>query len=61
MLDLDVTYSDGPRFVNGVNIDSDVAAGHAKVITKQEVSDPVTGISGQGYQPGQKNRDGSEL
>ncbi len=61
MIDLDVTYSDGPRFVDGVSIDSDVAAGHAKVITKQEVSDPVTGISGQGYQPGQKNRDGSEL
>ena len=58
---MEVTYSTGPRFIDGVNIDQDVNASLPKTIVEQEISAPVTGIDGTGYQPGQKNRDGSDL
>ena len=58
---MEVTYSTGPRYIDGVNIDADANAGLPKTITEQEISDPVTGIDGTGYQPGQKNLDGSDL
>jgi len=58
---MEITYSEGPRYIDGVNIDADANAGLPKTITEQEISDPVTGIDGTGYQPGQKNRDGSDL
>lgn len=60
MSDFYVEYTKGPRYIDGVNIDADVAAGFAKT-TEQEISDPVTGLKGKGYEPGQKNNDGSEL
>tara|TARA_B100000035_G_scaffold263668_1_gene235427 strand:+ start:214 stop:390 length:177 start_codon:yes stop_codon:yes gene_type:complete len=58
---MDVTYSAGPRYIDGVNIDIDVAAGISNTIAELEISDPVTGIDGLGYEPGQKNLDGSNL
>lgn len=57
---MEITYSSGPRYIDGVNIDADVSADHPKV-TVVQVSDPVTGLVGPGYEPGQKNRDGTEL
>ena len=56
-----VTYSTGPRFIDGINIDLDADASIPRVVAEIEISDPVTGIDGLGYEPGQKNKDGSEL
>lgn len=61
MSDFYVEYSVGPRYIDGINIDADVDASIPVTITEQEISDPVTGIDGLGYEPGQKNRDGSDL
>ena len=58
---MEITYSNGPRYIDGVNIDADANAGPARVIAEQEVSAPVTGLDGIGYEPRQKNRDGSDL
>lgn len=61
VLIMDVTYSDGPRFVDGINIDLDANASVSTLIIEQEISNPVTGIDGVGYEPGQKNLDESDL
>lgn len=58
---MDVYYTTGPRFIDGVNIDLDANAALTKTITEREISDPVTGLDGEGYEPGQKNLDGSDL
>tara|TARA_Y100000004_G_scaffold115525_1_gene129742 strand:- start:2942 stop:3118 length:177 start_codon:yes stop_codon:yes gene_type:complete len=58
---MEITYSTGPRYIDGVNIDQDVDASPAKVIAERDIAEPVTGLDGTGYQPGQKNRDGSDL
>lgn len=58
---MEITYTVGPRYIDGVNIDEDANAGIATVITEQDIADPVTGISGLGYEPGQKNKDGGDL
>ena len=58
---MDVTYSTGPRYIDGVNIDLDVNADVPVIITEQDIAEPVTGISGLGYEPGQKNKDGGDL
>ena len=58
---MDVTYSTGPRYINGVNIDVDSDSTAVVVETVTGISDPVTGLLGLGYQPGQKNLDGTEL
>ena len=56
-----VEYSVGPREIDGVNIDLDAnAMVDIKSVTR-EISDPVTGLAGYGYEPGQKNLDGSDL
>jgi hypothetical protein len=61
MSDFHIEYSVGPRFIDGVNIDADAnATTHIKAL-ETEVSEPVTGLTGKGYEPGQKNRDGSDL
>ena len=56
-----VEYTTGPRFIDGVNIDLDANATIHIKTTELEVSDPVTGLKGKGYEPGQKNKDGSDL
>ena len=58
---MEITYTVGPRYIDGVNIDEDANAGIATVIADQEIADPVTGIGGLGYEPGQKNKDGGDL
>ena len=58
---MEITYSTGPRYIDGVNIDLDANATVDVKETEIEVSDPVTGLNGCGYEPGQKNKDGSEL
>lgn len=60
MNSFDVTYSEGPRYIDGVNIDADANAAIAKV-EEVAINAPVTGLKGLGYEPGQKNKDGSEL
>lgn len=57
------TYSEGPRILeDGTNIDADVVAYHPKVARRQ-ITDPVSdgSLGPPGYQPGQKNLDGSDL
>ena len=58
---MEITYSVGPRYIDGVNIDADVNASIPKVVAEQEIDEPVTGLTGEGYEPGQKNKDGSDL
>lgn len=58
---MEITYSVGPRYIDGVNIDLDANATVDVKRTEAEASDPVTGLCGRGYQPGQENRDGSPL
>lgn len=58
---MEVTYSVGPRYIDGVNIDADVDASIPKVVAEREIDEPVTGLTGEGYEPGQKNKDGSDL
>lgn len=61
MSDFYVEYSNSPRYIDGINIDADTEASHPAIVTEQSISAPVTGIDGIGYQPGQKNKDGSLL
>lgn len=58
----DITYSYGPRYIDGVNIDLDIVAVHPK-IEFRNIDDPVSdgSLGYYGYAPGQKNRDGSDL
>lgn len=58
---MDVVYSTGPRYIDGVNIDADVNAAIIVNQVKLDITDPVTGLGGLGYEPGQKNKDGSDL
>ena len=57
---MDVSFSKGPRYIDGVNIDADVDAGFAEV-DERDIADPVTDYKGRGYEPGQKNLDGGQL
>lgn len=57
------TYYDGPRILeDGTNLDADIKAVHP-IITKRKIQDPVSdgSLGFGGYQPGQKNLDGSDL
>ena len=58
---MEVEYSVGPRFINGVNIDLDADASVPTNVVETQIDAPVTGLRGTGYEPGQKNRDGSDL
>ena len=60
MSDFYVEYSAGPRYIDGVNVDADVSASIPKV-DERSIDEPVTGYKGTGYEPGQKNLDGSDL
>lgn len=61
MSDFHVTYSEGPRYIDGINIDADVDASIPSKVIEREISDPVTGLKGYGYEPNQKNLDGTDL
>lgn len=56
-------YKIGPRISeSGLNFDSDISAGHPKVL-RRRIEDPVSdgSLGKPGYEPGQFNRDGSRL
>ena len=61
MSDFYVEYSSGPRYIDGVNIDADANAGFPSKQIERDIDEPVTGLDGKGYEPGQKNKDGSDL
>ena len=59
----EVEYIVGPRILpDGTNMDADIKAVHPKIY-KRQITDPVSdGSLGEpGYEPGQYNRDGSQL
>jgi hypothetical protein len=58
---MDISYSVGPRILSdGTNLDEDVLASFP-VEVEVDASEPVTGLFGVGYEPGQKNKDNSDL
>ena len=61
MNDFHITYSVGPRYIDGVNIDVDANATVDIKSVDLPIDAPVTGLNGKGYEPGQENRDGSPL
>ena len=58
---MEITYSTGPRYIDGVNIDADVDAGIPTKVQERDIADPVTELEGVGYEPGQLNKDGTPL
>ena len=61
MADFSVTYSHGPRYIDGVNIDADANATIEIKSYERSIEEPVQDFLGEGYEPGQKNKDGSLL
>lgn len=61
MADFHVTYSHGPRYIDGVNIDADANATTEVKKHERSIDEPVQGFLGRGYQPGQRNEDGGLL
>jgi hypothetical protein len=60
---IEFTYSEGPRTLeDGTNLDKDVVAVHPR-IQHRGITDPVSdgSLGPPGYEPGQKNLDGSDL
>ena len=58
---MEITYTTGPRYIDGINIDADVNASHPTKQQEREIADPVTDLNGRGYEPGQQNKDGTPL
>ncbi len=58
---MEIIYSVGPRFIDGVNIDADASAAFPSKVQERDIDEPVTGLDGLGYEPGQKNKDGGDL
>jgi len=60
-----VEYSVGPRFIDGINIELDANATTEIKSIEIDIADPVTGLLQEepldGYEPGQKNKDGTDL
>lgn len=58
----DIKYTNGPRYIDGVNMDADIVAVHPK-IQYRSIDSPVSdgSLGKQGYAEGQKNLDGSDL
>ena len=50
MSDFHVTYSEGPRYIDGVNIDLDANAGFPSKEWKKEIDEPVQEMDGRGYE-----------
>lgn len=53
----------GPRILDdGTNLDADFQGGHPAIL-KRSITDPVSdgSLGPPGYQPGQKNLDGTDL
>lgn len=58
---MEITYTTGPRYIDGVNIDIDANASIPKKVQERAIDEPVTGLEGLGYEPGQENKDGTPL
>ena len=58
---MEIYYSYGPRIIDGVNIDQDINASIPVKLADQGIDEPVTDLTGLGYEPGQRNLDGSPL
>lgn len=58
---MEITYTTGPRYIDGVNIDADVNASLPAKEQERDIADPVTDLDGTGYEPGQLNKDGTPL
>lgn len=58
---MEVNYTTGPRYIDGINIDADVDASFPSKQVEVLIDEPVTGLKGKGYEPGQQNKDGSLL
>ena len=41
-----VTYTTGPRYIDGVNIDADVDASMPTRVQERAIDEPVTGLAG---------------
>ena len=59
-MNYEVEYLDGPRYIDGVNIDADIVASHP-VVSRREIADPVNdgSLGNPAYVPGSTNKDGS--
>lgn len=60
---VEFTYTTGPRILeDGTNLDADFQGGHP-VIYRRQITDPVSdgSLGPPGYEPGQKNLDGTDL
>jgi hypothetical protein len=56
----DIQYLQGPRFIDGVNIDADIIAGHPEIVVKQVYESVNDGSLGEPqYAPSSTNKDGS--
>ena len=58
---MEVSYTTGPRYIDGVNIDADVNASIPTKEVETSIEQPVTDLIGKGYEPGQQNKDGTPL
>jgi len=58
---MEITYTTGPRYIDGVNIDADVNASTPAEEVETSIEAPVTGLTGKGYEPNQQNKDGTPL
>lgn len=58
---MEIHYTTGPRYIDGINIDADVNASHPTKQQERDIAAPVTGLDGVGYEPGQQNKDGTPL
>lgn len=58
---MEISYTTGPRYIDGVNIDADVNASIPTKEVETSIEEPVTGLTGKGYEPGQQNKDGTPL
>ena len=61
MSDFHVTYTTGPRYIDGVNIDADANASFPSKEYERSIDEPVQELEGRGYEPGQLNKDGGLL
>lgn len=57
-----IEYLDGPRILNGINLDADIRASHPKV-QRRDITDPVNdgSLGKPAYAPGSTNKDGSSF
>ena len=56
----EIVYTTGPRYIDGVNIDADIIAGHPAVVEKQVYESVNDGSLGTPqYALGSTNKDGS--